>query len=86
MEILSNQFTMKSLETDGQVYYISIIPFQQSESESKIALRIAKCQRQPFKEKASGVTFFPFSFKSHLKYYLEKFLSKEQKEEIIPTE
>jgi hypothetical protein len=68
-------FAMKSLEIDGQVYYISIFPIQQTKDITKIAFRIAKYQYQPFMEKTVAVVFFPLSYQLHLKHYLREFLT-----------
>jgi hypothetical protein len=71
----NKHFTIKSLETNGKVYYISIFPVPQSKNKIKIALRIAKYQYQPFMEKSVAVVFFPFSYQLHLKHYLREFLT-----------
>jgi hypothetical protein len=67
-------FTIKSLKTDGKVYYISVFPIQPYENKTKIALRIAKYQYQPSMERAVANVLFPLSYQLHLQYRMSKFL------------
>ncbi|MBX0311436.1 MAG: hypothetical protein JHC31_06620 [Sulfurihydrogenibium sp.] len=76
MEVSSKRFIVRSIETNGKVYYFSVFPLQQTKDKIKIALEIIKFQYQPSMEKTIGIIFFPFSFKSYLEYFLERFLSE----------